>query len=419
MPAVRINDDDELTGAITPTSTNPLARSLLTMRAEGAGSHVNVVLLDFNPEALFAGVKTALEATHLLAARTGRPIRLILLRPVTHDGEPGATFLEEHRETVIEERRRALDEAFTDIEWTIVCDKDLPFTSFGSDDVWLATHWMTAHALDVASRAGIIDARRVVYLVQDYEPDFFAGELDRPAAESTYRAGFTLLVNSRQVAAFLAARGITVDDTHVFSPEFDSHQLLIAASRRRAEPAPVIFFYGRPSTPRNMFTLGIEVLRRASVEFARRGTDVDFVMAGENGPDVELAHGFTLRNRGVLDRPTYFEQISRVDVGLTLQATPHPSHLPFDLGISGAFAVTNEVDGSRSSMHPRIFAAPATPEALSALLVTATDRSRSEDRVPIGYLPVKSGELGSSIRSAIAAVVEHSDLTQKQVTVTA
>lgn len=402
MPAVRDNEDG-LAEEFAVSSSNPLARSLLRVRGTGADTHVNLTLLDFNPTAMFAGVKTALETAVLIGEAVHRPVRMILLRPSGLHGEDRTRF--------IEERITALQIAFTGVDWSIACDDDLADTSFGSDDIWIATHWMTAHALDLASRVGVIERHRVVYLVQDYEPDHFAGENDRPAAESTYRAGFALLVNSRQVAAVLRQHGVDVNDEHVFAPQFDSRQLRFVAARRSSGAVPLIFFYGRPSTPRNMFELGIETLRLASREFALRGYEVDFVMAGEGGADIDLADGFTLRNLGVLAREDYFEQIAGVDVGLTLQATPHPSHLPFDLAISGAFAVTNEVDGSRNDMHPRIAAAPSTPDALSALLVAMVDRARSIQRVPVGYLPVRDGQLGSSLRNAVIAAIEGAGLT--------
>ncbi|MEV8174575.1 hypothetical protein [Microbacterium sp. NPDC079176] len=394
MPSVRDNED-ELAEEFTVSSPNPLARSLLKVSAVGPSAHVNVTLLDFNPAAMFAGVKTALETAVLIGEVTHRPIRIVLLRPTGLLGDDRAQF--------VKERRSALERAFPETEWSIVCDDELTSLTFGTDDIWVATHWMTAHALDLASRVGAIDLHRVIYLVQDYEPDHFAGDRDRPAAESTYRAGFVLLVNSRQVAAFLRGHGVDVNDEHVFAPQFDSRYLRTVASRRSTETVPLIFFYGRPSTPRNMFGLGIETLRRAASEFARRGNEVEFVMAGESGPDIDLANGFTLRNLGVLERTAYFDEIARVDVGLTLQATPHPSHLPFDLAISGAFAVTNEVDGSRNQMHPRIVATSSTPEALSTLLVAMVDRARNGARVPIGYLPVRDGQLGSSLRNAVVA----------------
>ena len=83
MPAVR-NDEDELAEEFTVSSPNPLARSLLTVRAVGASTHVNVTLLDFNPAAMFAGVKTALETAVLIGEVTRRPIRMILLLSLIH-----------------------------------------------------------------------------------------------------------------------------------------------------------------------------------------------------------------------------------------------------------------------------------------------------------------------------------------------
>lgn len=375
-----------------PPIDNPMTSSLLSLRLLDQAKAVNILLLDFNPEAMFAGVKTALEAASILGELTGRSVRLLILSTSNPSGDDPTTF--------VERRLSALRSRFGAVNWAVVRPEDLARVSFSVDDIWLATHWITAHALDRAAHDGIIDPRRVIYLVQDYEPEYFAGESDRPAAESTYRAGFTLLINSRQVADFLRERNVTVDYTQVFAPTFDMRQLRVVAARRSVPRVPRVFFYGRPSKPRNMYALGIDTLRQTAEDLARRNVSVDFVMAGENGPDLDLGHGYTLRNLGVLDRASYFDEIARVDVALALQATPHPSHLPFDFAISGAFAVTNDIDRARNAMHPRICAAPPTPTELSALLITMLHRARDPERVRTGLLPVLDGQLGSSLHDA-------------------
>ncbi len=385
----------------SPALTGPAA-SLLGLHLTPSRPRINLTLLDFDPTAVFAGVKTAVEAGMLLGDLSGRDVRLVLLNPTRRVGP--------EREHYIAAGRAWLADHLPGATWEIVCDDDLRTTRFGTEDIWVATHWMTAHALDRAAHAGLIERRQVLYLIQDYEPDFFAADEDRVAAESTYAAGFTPVVNTRQVASYLESRGFgAVAPAQVFAPQFDTAQLMKTAMLRRRSGRPTVFFYGRPSKPRNMFDLGVAALRVAADELARKGIEADFIMAGERGRNVDLGNGSTLRNAGVLTRPDYFSLISRVDVGLTLQATPHPSHLPFDLAISGVPAVTNEVDGSRNRMHTRIIAVNGTPEMLGTALVTALVSSRQASGARSAYLPVRQGQMGVPIRDALSAALSAVD----------
>lgn len=397
---------DDITGAdgSRADSRAPLvarstpASSLLNLALTRSHGRINLVLLDFEPKAVFAGVKTALEAGVVLGVSSHRDVQLVMLNQTGRVGP--------EREAIIQDGVAWLDSHFGEVTWQIVCDDDLRTATFGERDVWVATHWMTAHAIDRAAKAGLIDASQVLYLIQDYEPDFFASSLDRSTAESTYTAGFIPVVNTRQVAAYLEKRGLgAVDRSLVFAPRFDSKQLMITAARREKPAQPTVFFYGRPSKPRNMFELGLATLRDVASKLADRGVRADFVMAGEDGPDIDLGEGITLRNLGLLGRPEYFATIAHVDVGLTLQATPHPSHLPFDLAISGVPAVTNEVDGSRNSMHPRIIAAEGNPAALSSALINALLATRRGPACRSGYLPVRDGQLGVPLPTALAAAL--------------
>ena len=394
-------------GSPRPLSTSPLVRSFTSIQLGQRPRVLNLLLLDFAPGAVFAGVKTAFEAATLLGTRTSGRVRVVLLRPTGLDGSA--------RDEFVAGRTQWLIDHFGGIDWRIVCDDDVHQTTYGVDDVWLATHWLTAHALDLAAREGSVNPRHVIYLIQDYEPDHFASPADQPAAESTYVASFIPVINSRQVAGFLASKGFgPIDNRQVFAPQFDRRHLMRSAAARQSSARLTVFFYGRPSKPRNMFDLGVATLRVVAAELADQGAHAEFVMAGEAGPDVDLGHGFVAHNRGILERDDYFAMIARIDVGLTLQATPHPSHLPFDLAISGAIAVTNEVDGSRNTMHPRIIATEDSPEALSLAVVSTLRSAPRRPRSPLGYLPVREGQLGGTLQAAVSAAVRQLDPAEPQ-----
>lgn len=329
-----------------------------------APPHLNLVIPELNPRAVFAGVKTALEFADGLAGRLALPVRVVLLKPPAH-GEFGGNFA-----ATLSQDYPAVDEVIT--------PHRIETSTFGRRDIWVATHWWTAHAIDVACRSGVIDRADVLYLVQDYEPGFMGWSTDFAVAASTYSAGFLPVVNSKPLAAYLRNHAPALGTlNHVFGPALDLAELEVARAARRPSSAPRIFFYGRPSKPRNLFGLGVAALHSAATKLHGMGVDFSVVMAGEDGPSIDLGPT-TLLNLGALPRAGYFDLLARVDIGVSLQYSPHPSHIPFDLALSGAQAVTNEFAATRALLHPRLHVVPAEVQAIADIIVDlATGRAGS------------------------------------------
>jgi hypothetical protein len=277
--------------------------------------------------------------------------------------------------------------------------------TFGPDDLWLATHSKTAHAMQVACAAGLVDPGRVVYLIQDYEPGFTAWSTASVVASATYHAGFLPVVNSLPLKKYLVAtEGITVDDDLVFAPAFDEERLRRAAANHRSGPKTVLF-YARPSKPRNLYALGIAALKATVADLGEEAAKVRFVSAGEKHPDVQLGAGATLRSLGRLDWDAYFEFLSGTSVVLGLQASPHPSHPPLDAAISGALAVTNDFAETRAELHPRLRAVPADVPSLAAAMVDAI-RNQPADTA---YRAVSDGKLGRPLDDVVDALAARFD----------
>jgi hypothetical protein len=241
--------------------------------------------------------------------------------------------------------------------------------------------------------------------VQDYEPGFTALSTDRVTASGTYRAGFHLLVNSEPVAAVLrAAEGVAVDATAVFAPDLDLVRLAAIAAQRASGAPPArpvtVLFYGRPSKPRNLFALGIAALRVAAP--ALPGIPVRWVSAGEQHRYIDLGGGHRLESRGTLGWDEYFALLGECDVVLALQASPHPSHPPLEAALSGALAVTNEVAGTRASLHSRLLAVSPDPAALGAAVAEAV--RAADTRTTTARPPATIIEWGGTMASALDAV---------------
>jgi hypothetical protein len=328
---------------------------------------VNIVLSGLSVEQLFAGVDTALRAAVQLASNLGVGCRVVVL---------DTTRSSRRREQVAILRARY---ATSSLE--LVDLRELNGLRVSAQDVWLATHFLTAHAVHVASTIGVIHPSRVVYFVQDYEPGFVPWSTEYALARSTYHAGFHLVVNSEPVAAALRTfEGVPVNDEYVFMPSLDVGRLqALAEARDRRDGVARVAFYGRPSKPRNLYGLGVAALR-LTVE--NIGTEaVEFISVGEAHRDVNLGHGHRLRSLGKLSWDDYFSFLTGVDVMLSLQYSPHPSHPPLEAALAGAWAITNEFEGTdRNSIHPRLIAVEASPHAIAAAVTSAiaTDPGRGD-----------------------------------------
>jgi hypothetical protein len=355
----------------------------------GRGSPgVNVLVPTAAPAKIFAGIRTALVFARQVALELDRPLRIVTINP---NGSPG-------------DRKRIEQTLAADLKVRhlgLVRLGDHEVLNAAADDVWIVTHWTTAHAADVARRVGVIEARRVVYLVQDYEPGFEPWSSNHALVRATYHAGFHLAVNSRPLARHLASQeDIAIDDASVFSPDLDASRLEQAAALRRPAPHVRVLFYARPSKPRNLFALGVSALRRADDLLGDRRADVQVMAAGEPTGDVALGPGRTVTGLGNVGWDGYYRLLSEVDVGLSLMYSPHPSHPPLDLAISGARVVTNDFAGARAALHPRLIAPAPDPDALAAAVVDAVGQAREQPAPP--YVPLAEGLLGRPITDVAA-----------------
>ncbi|YAL84098.1 hypothetical protein ACMYYO_04615 [Dermacoccaceae bacterium W4C1] len=328
------------------------------IRGGGPRAVINLLLPDARPRRMFAGARTAVAFAARLAATTGMPLRVISFRGMS---DQDASALR----SVISETAE-LDEVQVE-------DVLSPWQSgTHDDDVWIATHWTTAHCLQIRAQRGLLDAGASFYLIQDFEPAFMAASTDRALAENTYRAGLVPVVNTSVLAGYLSDSGVSgIGADRVFAPELDFERLRENAAAADTPAQPLIYFYGRPSKPRNMFQLGVSALAVCAEKLAHEGISASFVSIGEQHPEIDLGSGARLRVAGRLGWAEYFQRLATGTALLSLQATPHPSHPPLDMVALGRPAVTNELNGSRGGLHPRLAAVDPDPVLMAEALVAA------------------------------------------------
>ena len=352
--------------------------------------HVNLVISEVREDRIFAGIRTALNAAAGLCTRLSRPLRVVMVDFTSPDNNLART------EEFI---RREFG-----VQVVLLPRERLGGAHFSKRDVWLASHWKTAHAVQIACTGGLIDPRRVAYLIQDYEPGFSAWSTEFAVASSTYHAGFVPLVNSIPLWRYLCEQeDLRIDRSLVFAPTFEEKRLREVAADRVPRSSVRVLFYGRPSKHRNLYRLGVSALKATVRELRNDDIRVEFFSAGEVHAAIDLGEGANLTALGKLSWDDYFAFLATTQVVLSLQFSPHPSHPPFDAALSGATAVTNEFQGTRAALHPRIVAVPADTVHLARALAQAIRDAKDS---PAGaYLPVADNLLGDKLGGALDALL--------------
>ncbi|MFC3395028.1 hypothetical protein [Brenneria rubrifaciens] len=316
---------------------------------------INLVLPGLPSNGIFAGIKTALEFSSRLSLSLSLNIRIITF----------GTFPDEQDRSWID------NNLFPNSGVEFVSDYDIVNLSVNPDDIWIATYWTTAHSLTVATHLGIIKPQNVVYLIQDYESGFHPWSTAFALTEETYLAGFNHVVNSYPLFNALKNANIPCSKELVFFPEIDLNMLKKSYDNRTSSKKIRVLFYGRPSKPRNLFDIGIGALTLLAKKIDGTDYELEIVSAGEKHKDIVLSDKITLHSLGKLSWEGYFNKLGETDIVFSLQCSPHPSHPPLDAITSGAYAVTNDLNGTRQGLHPRMYVAVASPDKLAEQLLCA------------------------------------------------
>lgn len=216
---------------------------------------------------------------------------------------------------------------YTDVELSTISNpsklQELP-AGFGA----IATFWTTAYV--VSSMKQVVNKG---YLVQDWEPGFYASGSLSLAAKQSYQLGLTHIANTKPIAEKL--QNYSGGQVVILNPTVDKDKFYAGSevqSRKRTVCA-----YWRPSHKRNCS----ELLSVALNELLKKDNEVTVYLVGE---DIPLPKAMRRHNRiqqlGVL-RPEETAKLYREClVGVALMDTPHPSYLPFELMASGCVPVT-------------------------------------------------------------------------------
>jgi glycosyltransferase involved in cell wall biosynthesis len=222
-----------------------------------------------------------------------------------------------------------------------------------------ATSWETAYPVLTTPARG---AR--FYLVQDFEPAFYAAGSEALLAEATYRFGFHGITPGRWLAERLRDEYGMAADHFDFGCDLDRYKFDPAAERTG------ICLYARPSTPRRAFELAVAALDL----FAERHPDVDIHLYGESVGRLP----FAATDHGLLTPEQLGELYNRCVAGLALSAT-NISLVPYEMLGAGCIPVVNDAPQNRVVLdNPEVAYAPGTPFDLANALAALVERPAAE-----------------------------------------
>lgn len=271
-----------------------------------------------------------------------------------------------------------------DVPIVSAADARRPLT-VGPNDIFLATHWTTAQQLKrVLPRMAV---RQFFYMLQEFEPAFYAWSSNYALALETYAMDFWPVFNEALLAEYMMRQGLgrfadpsMRDRATIFEPAVEARLFHPPASAVTNRPKRLLF-YARPTNTRNMFGLGLMALRAASADAAFAGWE--FLAIGGRGsvPPLALARGHRLKPAAWMDYEGYARSLREADVLLCPMLSPHTSYPVLEMAASGGLSVTNTF-GTKTAqalarLSDNIVATEATVETMAAGLVSAAKRANA------------------------------------------
>lgn len=197
-------------------------------------------------------------------------------------------------------------------------------------DCAIATLWTTAYDL-----AADTSAIKKIYLVQDFEPDFYPSGTLKLQAQHSYMLGLKHITNTKSLSGVLHANGIASES---FEPGLDFNVFNSSNRTGYSSNTVSIFFYMRPGHPRNCFELNLEIIKKLK---KLHGDSVQIICAGSEFKPETYGLGDLVDYVGMLPYAETGELYRKMDIGVSLMASSHPSYPPLEMMACGVAVVTN------------------------------------------------------------------------------
>lgn len=319
----------------------------------------NVLVPSLNPQEMFAGIATAIDMGIILA-ELGENVRFIATDAPISYLNASEYFIK---------NRLSEKEVFARIE--IECGVSSKSIDFNKGDLFIATAWWTAHIANTIIEE--FSHKKFIYLIQDYEPNFYPWGDEYSNAMETYRFNYlpvyntTLLRDYFEKSRLLEAKPNAI----CFRPSINVEKYSSLPRPQKSSKAQRFLLYGRPEVARNMFGSAVEAICGFIKDNNIHADDVEFHSIGLMHEPIMMPNGIILKSVGKIEWGKYPSFLTGYNFGLALMLSPHPSHLPIEMAAAGIRVVTNGfANKDLSILSPLILSAQPNVHSIQSTIET-------------------------------------------------
>ncbi len=302
-----------------------------SLPAIGRPAKVALVVPSLTSRGFYGGVATALIFAAKLAERHHMPLRIIQTSE-TGDGRGLEQFFTANG--------IAIDAASVElIDISARRYNIYGYLDMRPDDIFIVSAWWDAQLIEQLPLT-----HKFIYLIQDFEPIFYANGDMAVLAENTYRTNrFIPVCNTELMYKFMTHQGYDYikDNGLWFEPAVS--RLASGKAVDNTGKKKQLFLYGRPNVERNLFHLSLDALNRAFSDGGLVASEWEIWMAGQNNlPNIKLSSGAIIKNLGKMGMDEYITFSKTIDVALTPMMAPHPNYPTLEFASIGSAVVTTK-----------------------------------------------------------------------------
>lgn len=299
---------------------------------------LNLVIPNLSKATAFGGVMTGLDIFFCLAERLRAngawDLRIILTEP----GRDTDVAIAAN----VAARHGILPEAIT-IELLAPLVASL---NMRHHDILIAYNWWCALNVRplIEQQSGYFGQAPLplLYLIQEYEPNFYPFSTAHMLAREAYDGEGRLwgVFNSSNLHQWFEHVGHRAERSFIFEPVINDALRPFLTQFDEHERVKRILVYGRPNITRNCFSAIVRGLN-AWIALDPDHAAWEIVSAGTSHPPIRLSKGHVIRSLGKLSLDEYARLMLTSSVGISLMASPHPSYPPLEMAHFGLRTVTN------------------------------------------------------------------------------
>ena len=303
------------------------------------------------PTPIFGGIQTAIRFASLMAANLGAELRLVSTNQLISNRNScrkilGNSFIQPGVKYRIHDFAEPLE---------------IP-----SGAILISTAWWTAEfCTSIQTKSSTV---RHIYLIQDFEPGFYPWSENYHRAYESYTNVDIGVFNSKTLKEFFLKQfGDKMKPFLSFYPELLEKKRLVLSKKPVYSETNLVFYF-RPSVSRNLTHFTLEAIRFFLLH-RDQTRKVNLWSIGEANNNLKILD-CDVESLGFQEYSKYQESLNKMNLGISLMYSPHPSYPPLDMVMSGVPVVTNKFPGITLPNLNGLIESPATIHDLGRSLIT-------------------------------------------------